>query len=90
MQFVNSQIFKFKNVARDLRSNMRFNSSFFGGHMESWSAVDAIAIEQRHRWHFQLRAACNQAFGQGRAFEKTKCGAGVKFDVQEQLLAFSL
>jgi hypothetical protein len=60
---------------------MRLDPRLFRGHVESRSAINSIVIEQRHRWHFQLSATGDQAFGQGRAFKETECRAGMKFDI---------
>jgi hypothetical protein len=68
---------------------MRLDLGFFRCHVKARSAVNTIAIEQRHSRHLQFSAARNQALGQGRTFKKTECGAGMKFDVQSQLLAIS-
>lgn len=61
---------------------MRLETDFFGGEVETWDAVDAVGIEQRHSGHVVMSAHSDQFLGQGRAFEKTESGAGVKFDVQ--------
>jgi hypothetical protein len=68
-------------IARDLRSDMRLDSRLLRRHMKTWGAVNTIAIEQRHRGHFQFSAARDQGFGQGRALKKTERGAGVEFNI---------
>jgi len=49
--------------------------------MEARGTVHAVSVEQGHCGHFELSAYRDQFLGQGRAFEKAECGAGMKFDV---------
>ena len=53
--------------------------------MEAGRAVYTVGVEQSHGGHFELGTRGHQFLGQGSAFEKAECGAGVKF--YEQVLS---
>ena len=61
---------------------MRFDLQLFHRQMKARRAIDAIAIEQRHRRHLVLCADLGQLLGNRSPFEKAESGTGVKFDVQ--------
>ena len=50
-------------------------------HVEAGRAVDAVAVEQRHRGHAEIHACADQFLGDASAFQEAEGGAGVKFDV---------
>src|SRR5207248_10656246 len=47
------------------RPNMRLDPSFLGRHVKSWRTINTITVDERHGWHLQFGAACDQAFRQG-------------------------
>jgi hypothetical protein len=51
---------------------------------KSRRAVNAIAVQQRHSGHVQLRGGIGVFFRQRCATQETECGAGVKFDEGNQ------
>ena len=67
--------------AIDFRADMRADPRFLRGHVEARSAVDAVAVHQRHGRHAEFRARAGQFLGHGSAFQKAEAGARVKFDV---------
>jgi hypothetical protein len=64
---------------------VRLDSRFRSGHVETRSAVYAIAIEQRHGRHLQFGTAGDQVLGQGRAFEEAKSGAGMELNIHRAI-----
>src|SRR5579863_1967346 len=71
------------NHATDFRADVRANAEFVCGQVELWRAIKAIAIEQRHRGHAKRGAGSCQLLWRRTASEKTKCRAGVQFDVHQ-------
>jgi hypothetical protein len=71
-----------KRRACHFGADVSFEPDFIGREVKAWRAVDAIAVEQRHGRHVVVGTHANQFLGQGRAFEKAECGAGVEFDKQ--------
>ena len=59
---------------------MRLDPRFLRRHVETRRAIDAVAIEQRHGRHVQVRAGGNQVLRQGGAFEKAERRTGMEFD----------
>jgi len=51
---------------------VRAQAGLLGGHMKARDAVNAIAIEQRHRRKIQFRAARHKVLGQGCAFQEAE------------------
>jgi hypothetical protein len=51
------------------------------GLVETGDAVDAVAIDERHRRVAQLRRTIDERFGQRGSLEKAEGGRGVEFDV---------
>ena len=49
--------------------------------VKSSRTIEAVAIHQRHRWHFESNGAFCQSFRLGTAFEEGKGTVGVQFDV---------
>lgn len=68
-------------------SDVRLDAGFICGEMETRGTVDAVTIEQCHGRHFEICADLDDLLGQGRAFEETERGAGVKFGVQSSQLS---
>ena len=75
---------------RNLSSNVRPRACPCGSHVKARRTVDAIPVQQRHRRHIQLRAACHQQLRQRCAFEKTECRAGMKFYVHRHPHRFQI
>jgi hypothetical protein len=67
----------------DFDADVGADAGFLCGEMETRGAIYAVAVEQRHGGHVQLRRACSQLLRQGSAFEETKGRSGMKFDVHE-------
>ena len=70
-------------------SDVGFDAGAFGGHVKAGSAVDSVAIEQRHSGHVQLGAGVDQLFRQGSAFEKAECGSGVELNEHHRIIGRS-
>jgi len=68
---------------------MGFDADFVCRQVKAGSAVDSVAIKQRHGRHLKILAHAYQFLGQGSAFEKAESGTGVKFDVQVQFSVLS-
>src|SRR5258705_101991 len=60
---------------------MRLDLRLLRRHVKTRRAINAVAIQQRHRWHLQFGAARYQAFGQGRPFEEAERGTRMKLYV---------
>ena len=69
-------------------SDVRFDTGFVCGEVETRGTVDAVTIEQCHGAHLEICADFDNVLGQGRAFEKTERGAGMEFNVHK--LSFQL
>ncbi len=63
--------------ARDFGADEGADADLFGRHVEAGSAIDAVAVEQRHGRHVEFGAGVGQFFGQGGAFEEAEGRAGV-------------
>ena len=67
--------------AGDFGTDQRANADFLSGQIELWSAVESIAIEQRHGRHAEIGAGRCEVGGRRGTFEKAESGAGVEFDI---------
>ena len=73
------------HIERELGADDRSDARSEGGAMKPWSAVDAIAIEQRQRGIAEIGRPVDERLGKRRALEKTEGGRGMEFDVHRRL-----
>src|SRR5947199_2454464 len=59
------------------------NASLLRRHVKAWSAVDAVAVEERHGRYVQLRAQGDQLLRRRCALEKAEGGSGMEFHVHK-------
>src|SRR5713226_5691659 len=59
---------------------MRLDPRFLGRHIKTRRAIDAVAVEQCHGRHVQVRACGDQVLGQSSAFEKAESRTGMEFN----------
>ncbi|HTI38096.1 MAG TPA: hypothetical protein VL484_11075 [Vicinamibacterales bacterium] len=64
-----------RRADRQLGADHRVQAGFLRGHVETRSAVHAVAIEQRERRIAERRRALDEGLGQRRAVEKGECGS---------------
>src|SRR5207249_960950 len=69
----------------DFGADVGANAGLLRRHVEAWSAVDAVAVEERHGRYVQLRAQGGQLLRQRSALEKAEGGPGMEFDVHQKL-----
>jgi hypothetical protein len=67
---------------RQFRADNGTHTVFARGDGKSLRAVDAVAIEQRHRRHVQRGGGLSQLLGKRSAAKETEGAAGVEFDVR--------
>jgi hypothetical protein len=67
---------------RDFGAKQRADAGLFRGEVESGRAVNAVAVEQRHRREPALGAHAGQRFGNGSSFQEAEGRVGVKLDVR--------
>src|SRR5213593_1637796 len=65
----------------DLSADVRLHAGFLRRQMQPRRPINSVAIEERNRRHRIFGARADKFFGQGSAFEKAECGAGMKFNV---------
>jgi hypothetical protein len=66
---------------RELGADDRFEAGGAGRLVKAGGAVDAVAIEQRHRRIAKQRRAVDERLGQAGGPEEAEGGGGVEFDV---------
>ncbi len=54
----------------DLRADVRSHALSLALHVKARRSIDAVTVEQRHRWHLQRSGLLNQELRHRRAFEK--------------------
>ena len=75
----------------DFGADVGANAGLPRRHVKARGAVDAVAVEERHRRHVQLRAQGGQLLRQRSALEKAEGGPGMEFDVHPfSVISFQL
>src|SRR5215831_2424932 len=62
-------------------ADVGLDAGFFSREMESWRAVNAITIEERHCRHTVFGARTGEFFGQSSAIEEAESGRSVEFNI---------
>ena len=75
------------HVDRQLGADDGLDPGGARGLVEARRAVDAVAIEQRHRGVSEIGRAIDERFGQRRALEKAEGRGGVELDIHSGLRA---